>query len=129
MFDVGMSDLTLLALGLACAGKPAQIRADTDHGLLVRVGCQNYAAADVASPRTWPPTSRRPIPRLVVDRVVAVIRRHVLGDDERSVWAALGRAVLAAARLRALGLVLLYVLRLVLAPPSTAQGLRRWFLS
>ena len=64
---------------------------------------------------------------LVVDRVVAVVRRHVLGDDERSVWAAVGRALAAAAR--ALGLVLLYVLRFVLAPPSTGAGLRRVVLN
>jgi hypothetical protein len=47
--------------------------------------------------------------------VVSVVRRHVLGEDERSPW-------LAAAA------VVLYALRLVLAPPSTAAGLRRWLL-
>ena len=30
---------------------------------------------------------------MVVDRVVAVIRRHVLADDEASAWTALGRAL------------------------------------
>jgi hypothetical protein len=52
---------------------------------------------------------------VVADRVVSVARRHVLGEDERSPW-------LAAAA------VVLYTLRLVLAPPSTAAGLRRWLL-
>jgi hypothetical protein len=52
---------------------------------------------------------------VVADRVVAVVRRHVLGEHERSPW-------LAAAPL------ILYLLRLVLAPPSTAAGLRRWLL-
>ena len=52
---------------------------------------------------------------VVADRVVAVVRRHVLGEDERSPW-------LAAAPL------VLYALRLVLALPSTATGLRRWLL-
>jgi len=60
---------------------------------------------------------------VVVDRVVAVVRRHVLGDAERSVWAAVGRGLAAAAS--GLGLVLLYLLRFVLAPPSTGAGLRR----
>ena len=32
-------------------------------------------------------------------------------------------------RAKGLGLVLLYLLRLVLAPPSTAKGLRRWLLA
>jgi hypothetical protein len=44
-----------------------------------------------------------------------VVRRHVLGEHERSPW-------LAAAPL------VLYLARLVLAPPSTAAGLRRWLL-
>ena len=62
---------------------------------------------------------------LVVDRVVAVVRRHVLGDAERSVWAARPRPAAAA---KVLGLVLLYLLRLVLAPPSTSAGLRKLVL-
>ncbi|MBV9093867.1 MAG: hypothetical protein JO132_08335, partial [Streptosporangiaceae bacterium] len=53
---------------------------------------------------------------VVADRVIAVVRRHVLGGHERSPW-------LAAAPLAAYGL------RLVLAPPSTALGLRRWLLA
>jgi len=51
----------------------------------------------------------------VVDRVVAVVRRHVLGDSGRSAWTGFGR-------------VALYVLRFVLAMPSTAKGLRRQVL-
>ena len=50
---------------------------------------------------------------VIVDRVVAVIRRHVLARAEVP-WAPLGR-VLAAAGPRGLGLVALYLLRLVLA--------------
>jgi hypothetical protein len=52
---------------------------------------------------------------VVTDRVVSVARRHVLGENEQSPW-------LAAAA------VVLYTLRLVLAPPSTTAGLRRWLL-
>jgi hypothetical protein len=52
---------------------------------------------------------------VVADRVVSVVHRHVLGEHERSPW------------LAAVPLVS-YLLRLVLAPPSTALGLRRWLL-
>ena len=52
---------------------------------------------------------------MVVDRVVAVVRRHVLGESERSAWTGFGR-------------VALYALRFVLAMPSTAKGLRRQVL-
>jgi hypothetical protein len=52
---------------------------------------------------------------VVADRVASVVRRHVLGEHERSPW-------LAAAPL------VLYLVRLLLAPPSTAVGLRRWVL-
>jgi hypothetical protein len=64
---------------------------------------------------------------LVVDRVVAVVRRHVLGAAEGSVWVTVGRAGTALAK--GLGLVLLYLLRFVLAPPSTGAGLRRVVLN
>ena len=94
----------------------------------VASAAQNYAAADVTSPRS---VAAYVMPSLflalVVDRVVAVVRRHVLGDAERSVWAAVGRGLSAAAK--GLGLVLLYLLRLVLAPPSTSAGLRRIVLN
>ena len=58
---------------------------------------------------------------------MAVIRRHVLGDAERSVWSTVGRAL--AGMARALVVVLLYLLRFVLAPPSTGAGLRRVVLN
>ena len=63
---------------------------------------------------------------MVVDRVVAVIRRHVLADAEPSAWTTVGRA--AAATARTAGLVLLYCLRFALAAPETARGLRRTLL-
>jgi hypothetical protein len=57
---------------------------------------------------------------------VAVIRRHVLADQEPSAWNTLGRAATAAARIA--GRVLLYALRFALAAPETARGLRRMVL-
>ena len=126
--DVGMAVFSLLALGLAMAGQSARI----ERGLIVVCAVasagQNYAAADVTSPRSVAAYVMPPLfLALVVDRVVAVVRRHVLGDAERSVWAAVGRAVTAACK--GAGLVLLYLLRLVLAPPSTSAGLRRIVLN
>ena len=126
--DAGMAVFSLLALGLAMAGQSARI----ERGLIVICAAasagQNYAAADVTSPRSVAAYVMPPLfLALVVDRVVAVVRRHVLGDAERSVWAAVGRGLSAVAK--GFGLVLLYLLRLVLAPPSTSAGLRRIVLN
>ena len=122
--DVGMAVFSLLALGLAMAGQSARIERALIVVCAVASAGQNYAAADVTSPRSVAAYVMPPLfLALVVDRVVAVVRRHVLGDAERSVWAAVGRGV--AAVVKGLGLVLLYLLRLVLAPPSTSAGLRR----
>ena len=87
----------------------------------------NVAAADMASPRSVAAYAVAPLALAVaVDRVVAVIRRHVLADQEPSAWITLGRAAAAAARIA--GLVLLYCLRFALAAPETARGLRRMVL-
>jgi hypothetical protein len=126
--DLGMVIFTLLALGLAMAGQSARI----ERALIVACAAgsagQNYAAAEVTSPRS---VAAYVVPSLflalVVDRVVAVVRRHVLGDAGRSVWATTGHGVAVVAR--AFGVVLLYVLRFVLAPPSTSAGLRRLVLT
>ena len=126
--DAGMTVFSLLALGLAMAGQPARIERALIVVCAVASAAQNYAAADVTSPRSVAAYVMPPLfLALVVDRVVAVVRRHVLGDAERSVWAAVGRALGAVAK--GLGLVLLYLLRLVLAPPSTGKGLRRIVLN
>jgi hypothetical protein len=122
--DVGMAVFSLLALGLAMAGQSARIERALIVVCAVASAGQNYAAADVTSPRSVAAYVMPPLfLALVVDRVVAVVRRHVLGDAERSVWAAVGRGLGAVAK--GLGLVLLYLLRFALAPPSTSAGLRR----
>ena len=126
--DLGMAIFTLLALGLAMAGQAARIERALIVACAFGSAAQNYAAADVTSPRSVAAyVAPSLFLALVVDRVVAVVRRHVLGDAERSVWAAVGRAVTAACK--GAGLVLLYLLRLVLAPPSTSAGLRRIVLN
>jgi hypothetical protein len=87
----------------------------------------NVSAADVASPRSVTAYAVAPIAlAVVVDRVVAVIRRHVLADQEPSAWTSMGRALLAASRLA--GVAALYSLRTVLAPRETSAGLRRMVL-
>ena len=76
----------------------------------------NYAAANGGSPRSVAAYVMPPVfLAVVVDRVVAVVRRHVLGETEDSAWAGFGR-------------VALYGLRFVLAAPSTATGMRRQVL-
>lgn len=126
--DVAMAVFSLLALGLARAGQPARA-----ERLLIMVcaagsAAMNYAAADVTSPRSVAAYITPPVfLAVVVDRVIAVVRRHVLGQSEQSAWSAAGAAGMAA--LRILGMVALYGLRLVLAPPSTAAGVRRAVLA
>jgi hypothetical protein len=127
LLDLLMIVFTLLALGLSRAGKSSR----TERALILACAAassyMNVSAADVASPRSVAAYAVGPIAlAVVVDRVVAVIRRHVLGDDEASAWTVLGRAVRAAARL--IGLILLYSLRFVLAASETARGLRRMVL-
>ena len=125
--DAGMTVFALLALGLAMAGRSARIERTLNVVCAIASAGQNYAAADVASPRSVAAYVLPPLfLALVVDRVVAVVRRHVLGEAERSVWAVVGRGLVVAAK--GLGLVLLYLLRFVLAPPSTGAGLRRLVL-
>jgi hypothetical protein len=126
--DVAMVVCALLALGMACAGQSAKVAR-----LLVLVFAglsagMNYLAADVASFRSvsvyvMPPA----VFAVCTDQVVSVVRRFGLGITEDSAWAVLGRSAVAAARLT--GTVVLYVLRLVLAPAETARGLRTMVLA
>ena len=60
---------------------------------------------------------------VITDRVIAVIRQHVLPLDAESAWMPLGRFLLAGCKVCAL--VLLYLLRTALAPTQTLTGLRR----
>jgi Protein of unknown function (DUF2637) len=114
--DLGMAVFSLLALGLARAGKPARAERVLIMACAAASGVMNFAAANDASPKSVLAYVMPPVFLAVVaDRVVATARRHALGEDERSPW-------LAAAPLAA------YAVRLVLAPPSTAAGLRRWLL-
>ena len=127
LLDVLMMVFTLLALGLSRAGKSSRTERTLILACAAASAYMNVSAADTASPRSVVAYAVAPIAlAVVVDRVVAVIRRHVLADDEPSAWTALGRGV---AAVRLSGAVALYSLRFVLAPPSTATGLRRLVLA
>ena len=127
LLDVLLIVFTLLALGLSRAGKSSRTERALILACAIASAYMNVSDADTASPRSVVAYAVAPVAlAVVVDRVVAVIRRHVLGVDEPSAWTALGRAVVAAVRLS--GVALLYSLRFALAPPSTAKGLRRWVL-
>jgi len=127
LLDLLMIVFTLLALGLSQTGKSARVERALILACAAASAYMNVAAADVASPRSVAAYAIAPLAlAVVVDRVVAVIRRHVLGDREPSAWSTVGRAAAAAARIA--GRVLLYCLRLGLAAPETARGLRRMVL-
>ena len=113
--DAGMTIFSLLALGLARAGQSARIERALVIVCALGSAAMNYAAANDGSPRSVAAYVMPPVfLAVVVDRVVAVVRRHVLGDTDRS---SLDRAGGRALRLR-----------FVLAMPSTAKGLRRQVL-
>jgi uncharacterized protein DUF2637 len=127
LLDLLMIVFTLLALGLSRAGQPARIERALILVCAAASAYMNVSAADIASPRSVAAYAVAPLAlAVVVDRVVGVIRRHVLADREPSTWAALGRTAAAAARIT--GLAGLYSLRFALAIPETARDLRRMVL-
>ena len=127
MLDAGMVILSALGIGLAQAGKPSgsvrvliMICAGASAGM-------NLAAADPASWRSVAAYAAAPVFLAVItDRVIAVIRQHVLPLDAESAWAPLGRAAVIMLRLAAV--VALYLLRTMLAPSGTLRGLRQMVL-
>jgi hypothetical protein len=114
--DAGMAIFSLLGLGMSRAGKPALVERVLIVLCALGSAAMNLGAADLASPRSVAAYCVPPVfLALVVDRVISVVRRHYLGDEERSPWAVLGRG-------------LLYGLRFLVAPKSTARGIRRALL-
>ena len=127
LLDLLMIVFTLLSLGLSRAGKSCRAERVLILACAVASSYMNVSAADLASPRSVAAYAIAPIAlAMVVDRVVAVVRRHILADREPSAWIRLGRAAATAARIT--GQVLLYSLRFALAAPETARGLRRMVL-
>jgi hypothetical protein len=128
MLDVGMVIFAVLGLGLSRQGKPSRVERTLIMVCALLSAAMNYAASDTASPRSVVAYTAAPVfLAIVTDRVIAVVRRHVLGIDEASAWSTLGHALAGCARV--LGVILLYGLRFVLAAPETATGLRRVVLT
>ena len=128
LLDLLMIVFTLLPLGLSRAGQSARAERALILACAAASARMNVSAADVASPRSVAAYAVAPVAlAAVVDRVVAVLRRHVLTDREPSTWNSLGRGAAAAARIT--GLVLLYCLRFALDAPQTARGLRQMVLA
>jgi hypothetical protein len=127
MLDAGMVILSALGIGLARAGKPS---GSVRFLIMICAGASagmNLAAADPASWRSVTAYVAAPVfLAAITDRVIAVIRQHVLPPDTESAWAPLGRAALAVLRLASV--VALYLLRTVLAPSGTLRGLRQMVL-
>ncbi len=127
MLDAGMIILSALGIGLAMRGKASKAERFLIMICAAASAGMNFAAADPASWRSVLAYTAAPVfLAIITDRVISVIRRHVLPGDTESAWAWLGRATIQAARLAAL--VALYALRTILAPAETATGLRRMVL-
>ena len=81
LLDLLMIIFTLLALGLSRAGQPARAERALILVCAAASAYMNVSAADLASPRSVTAYAVAPLAlAVVVDRVVAVIRRHVLAD-------------------------------------------------
>jgi hypothetical protein len=99
MLDAGMVILSALGIGLAQAGQPSgsvrvliMICAGASAGM-------NLAAAEPASWRSVAYVSAPVFLAVITDRVIAVIRQHVLPLDTESAWAPLGRGAVIVLRL------------------------------
>ena len=103
--DVAMIIFSVLALGLARKGLPANVERALIVVCALASAFMNWTAADHTSLRSVAVYVSAPLLlALVTDRTISVVRRHVLGmPDDASVWARfgqrLGRAALWAARL------------------------------
>ncbi len=103
--DVAMIIFSVLGLGLARKGLPASVERALIVVCAIASAFMNWTAADHTSLRSVAVYVSAPLLlALVTDRVISVVRRHVLGmPDDASVWARfgqrLGRAALWAARL------------------------------
>jgi hypothetical protein len=127
MLDAGMVILSALGIGLALRGKASKAERFLIMVCAAASAGMNFAAANAASWRSVVAYTAAPVfLAIITDRVISVIRRHVLPLDTESAWAWLGQFTVRCLRLYAV--VVLYGLRTVLAPRSTLSGLRRMVL-
>ena len=81
LLDLLMIVFTLLALGLSRAGKSSRTERALILGCATASAYMNVSDADTASPRSVAAYILAPLAlAVVVNRVVAVIRRHVLAE-------------------------------------------------
>jgi hypothetical protein len=112
----------VLAVAQARLGRPARIERALNLGCALGSMLMNVLGADLGSPRSIAVYVLPPVLYAAgSDRLISVVRRQALSrqadtESQRSVWHVAGVAVL-------------YFLRLLLAPPSTAAGMRRWVLT
>ena len=116
--DVAAVIFALLALALVRLGRPARIERALNLACAAGSLLMNVLAADLGSPRS---IAIYALPSALYaacsDRLIAVAARHAAGPDAGgSMWHAVGRG-------------LVYATRFLLAPPSTARGLRRAVLA
>ena len=120
--DAGAVVFALLGIALARLGRRAVIERTLVLACALGSCAMNLLGAELGSPRS---VVVYVMPAVLfacgADRLIAVVRRSALGqredeDGQRSAWVAGGHAAL-------------YVLRFLLAPPSTATGVRRMVLN
>ena len=91
--DVAMIIFSVLALGLARKGLPANVERALIVVCALASAFMNWTASDHTSLRSVAVYVSAPILlALVTDRVISVVRRHVLGmPEDASVWARFGQ--------------------------------------
>jgi hypothetical protein len=120
--DCGAVVFSVLGIALARIGRRAVIERALVCICAAGSCAMNAAGADLGSPRSVAAFIMPPVLfALTSDRLISVIRRSALGpkadaESQRSAW-------------RLAGTAFLYVLRLIVAPPSTATGARRALLN
>ena len=125
MLDAGMIILSALGIGLAMRGKASKAERFLIMICSAASAGMNFAAANPASWRSVTAYTAAPVfLAIITDRVISVIRRHVLPGDTESAWAWLGHATIHAARLAAL--VALYLLRTSSRRRKPPQGSGAW---
>ena len=114
--DAAAVIFALLGLAHARMGRPARVERILNVACALGSMVMNVLAADLGSPRSVAVYVLPPVLYAACsDRLIAVAG-SAAGVRETSLWRVAGAAAP-------------YLLRLVLAPPSTARGLRRWVLN
>ena len=114
--DAAAVIFALLGLAHARMGRPASVERILNVACALGSMVMNVLAADLGSPRSVAVYVLPPVLYAACsDRLIAVAG-SAAGARETSLWRGAGAAAP-------------YLLRLVLAPPSTARGLRRWVLA